>query len=57
MLVAYSKLFPVGLIGSGNNMEVSNESYVSENKLSATTKKKKTKKKPVNKNESLHLVC
>ena len=38
-------------------MEVSNESYVSENKLSATTKKKKTKKKPVNKNESLHLVC
>ena len=37
-------------------MEVSNESFVSGNKVSATTKNKKTKKKPVNKNENLHLV-
>ena len=58
MLVAYSysKSFLVGLIGSGNNMEVSNESFVSGNKVSVTTKNKKTKKKPVNKNENLHLV-
>ena len=38
-------------------MEAPNENPVTGNKVSATTKTKKTKKRPVNRTENLHLVC
>ena len=46
-----------GKIASNQDMELSKESTVGVNKVTATTKNKKAKKRPVNRNDNLHLVC